>query len=122
MVPAYTPSVLKCLSLENRVSLTDTFSGRLTLRDRVVLMCAAAAASTYHGVGCMDHACFNKRRPALHCVSSLDETSEIEASRGNDKTDLPRFPLHLVLPLLHVDWDSKKRTRPARQHGRKSPA
>jgi hypothetical protein len=47
MVPAMmehflnTPSVPKCLSLENRVSLTDTFSGRLTLRDRVVSHCMA---------------------------------------------------------------------------------
>jgi hypothetical protein len=31
-----TPSVPKYLSLENRVSLTDTFSGQLTLRDGVV--------------------------------------------------------------------------------------
>jgi hypothetical protein len=31
-----TPSVPKCLSLENRVSLTDTLPGRQTKRDRVV--------------------------------------------------------------------------------------
>jgi hypothetical protein len=32
-----TPSVPKCLSLENRVSLTNTLPGRPTKRDRVVL-------------------------------------------------------------------------------------
>jgi hypothetical protein len=32
-----TPSVPKCLSLENRISLTDTLFGRLTLRDGVVV-------------------------------------------------------------------------------------
>jgi hypothetical protein len=32
----HTPSVPKCLSLKNRVSLTDTFFGRQTKRNRVV--------------------------------------------------------------------------------------
>jgi hypothetical protein len=36
LVSLVTPSVPKCLSLENRVSLTDTFLGRQTKRDRVV--------------------------------------------------------------------------------------
>jgi hypothetical protein len=39
----HTPSVPKCLSLENCVSLTDTLFGRLTLRDGVVRYYAIVA-------------------------------------------------------------------------------